>query len=502
MRAKITIEFDKPVARINPSIYGHFAEHIGTCVYEGLWVGPESPIPNRNGLRVDVIDALKKIHPPVLRWPGGCFADDYHWQDGIGPREARPRRLNAHWDAEESNEFGTHEFFELCSQLKCEPYICGNLGSGTVKEMRDWLEYMNSERDTSLTRLRAENGSPDPFGVLYFGIGNENWGCGGNLTPSFYAQEVRRYATFASLAGGNFLFKIACGANSDDYDWTREFFNVMAGSAIHYNRLNLVNGFALHYYCGTAGTATEYTKDQWYQLFAQALRMEQIVLTHRQVMDHFDPHRQMWLVVDEWGTWHPPMTGTNPRWVKQQNTIRDALVAALTLDIFNRHADIVFMANIAQIANVLQSMVLTDGPQMLLTPTYHVYEMYSPHQGAQALKMQVETKAVPYAPTLGTTALPPVPHVAGSCSRKGATITLSLVNTHATDATEVELIWHGEGNLTPTTWRVLATPDIHSCNTFEQPENAIPQDQDVGSIGDVFTLAPASVNVIQYALQN
>ncbi|HMF33918.1 MAG TPA: alpha-L-arabinofuranosidase C-terminal domain-containing protein [Candidatus Lokiarchaeia archaeon] len=494
------VDLDHPLGQINPCIYGQFAEHLGTCIYDGFWVGLDSPVPNLNGIRADVVEALKKLRIPVLRWPGGCFADDYHWQDGIGPRETRPCRLNIHWDAEESNEFGTHEFFELCRQLDCEPYICGNLGSGTVREMRDWLEYMNSERDTTLTRLRAENGSSDPLGVRYFGIGNENWGCGGNFSPEFYAEEYRRYASFANLAGGNFLFKIACGANADDYDWTQRFFATMVGRTDERNRCHLATGYALHYYAGTAGNSFEYTEDQWYQLLAQALRIEPILLRHRQIMDQFDPQKKVWVIVDEWGTQHPPLPGTNPHWSKSQNTIRDALVAALTLDIFNRHAKIVYMANIAQVVNNGHAMVFTEGEQFVLTPTYHVYEMYTPHQGAQSLKMQVSTGSIPYSPPLGSTPLPPVPHIAGSCSRRGTVVTLSIVNAHISEYADVTVDWRGNGNPSLRSWRVLTAPDIHAHNSFEEPEVVIPREVDCESIGATLSVPPASVNVMQYEI--
>ncbi len=493
----VTIDLDRPIARINPLIYGHFAEHLGTLIYDGFWVGPESPIKNKNGIRTDVVEALKKIKPPVMRWPGGCFADDYHWQDGIGPREGRPRRLNLHWDGVESNHFGTHEFFELCAQLGCESYICGNVGSGTVREMRDWIEYMNVEQETTLTQQRTQNGSPDPLGVFYFGVGNENWGCGGNMSPDYYANEYKRYATYVAAASKNVLFKIACGANGDDYDWTRGFFTNITGNQNQTrDRLSMVNGFAIHYYCGTAGTATEYTEAQWYQLLAQALRMEEILLNHRKVMDGFDPRRKVWLIVDEWGAWHRPLASTNPRWLMQQNTIRDALVAAMTLDIFNRHADIVYMTNIAQVVNVLQALILTDGSRILMTPTYHVYEMYAPHQGGQSLPIQVKSDSILYSPPTGTSQAGAVPHVSGSCSRKGSEVTLTLVNAHASENAEVTIKWRGKEALEPRTWQTLVAADIHAHNTFEKPGEVVLHQQKIESC-ERLVLEPASVHVMQ-----
>ncbi|MBN2150304.1 MAG: alpha-N-arabinofuranosidase, partial [Candidatus Lokiarchaeota archaeon] len=321
-QARVIIHADEQIATINPNIYGHFAEHLGSLVYDGLWVGPESSIPNDGGIRLDVVNALKRINVPALRWPGGCFADDYHWRDGVGPREQRPTRMNLWWGGTEPNAFGTHEFFQLCEMLGAEPYICCNVGSGTPREMREWLEYMNAELDTTITRERARNGSPDPLGVRFLGIGNESWGCGGYMTPQFYASEYSRFATYAQ--GMKYLVKIASGANSDDYDWTRRFFESMSGKACgcRQNRTQLVDGFAFHYYCGTSGTATDYTVTDWYNLLGKALKIEEILVRHRTIMDDYDPRRSIMLICDEWGTWHPPLhnTADPSKRLMQQNT--------------------------------------------------------------------------------------------------------------------------------------------------------------------------------------
>jgi alpha-N-arabinofuranosidase len=500
--SRVVIHADESIGIINPNIYGHFAEHLGSLIYDGLWVGTESKIPNHDGLRLDVVNALKKIKIPVLRWPGGCFADDYHWQDGIGPRENRPIRMNLHWGGTESNAFGTHEFFRLCELLGAEPYVCGNVGSGTPREMRDWLEYMNVELDTTITRERTINGASEPLGVRFFGIGNESWGCGGNMTPQYYASEYARYATFVNQVSPNYLVKIASGANGDDYDWTRKFFESISGKSCgcHQSRTGLVNAFAFHYYCGTAGTATDYTMDDWYNLLQKAIKIEELMRRHRTIMDDYDPRRQVQLICDEWGTWHPQLynTADPSKRLMQQNTIRDAVVAALTLDIFNRNANIIAMSNIAQVVNVLQSMILTHGPRMVCTPTYHVYEMYAVHQGASSLHLRVESKSI----TLDRD-LPSIKQVAGSCSRKGNVITLSLVNVDAKQQASVVVEIRGVNNFVIKRWRVLAGKDIHALNTFDAPGEVEPVEKEVenvGAGGGSFVLDPASVNVLTYEI--
>lgn len=493
--ARVVIHADEPVAFINPNIYGHFAEHLGSLVYDGLWVGPGSSIPNKNGIRLDVVNALKQLQIPVLRWPGGCFADDYHWRDGIGPREQRPVRMNLWWGGTESNAFGTHEFFELCALLGAEPYVCCNVGSGTPGEMREWLEYMNAELDTTLTRERAKNGSPEPLGTRFIGIGNESWGCGGNMTPQFYASEYSRFATYAQ--GMKYLVKIASGANADDYDWTRKFFESLTGKACgcRQNRGPLVDGFAFHYYCGTSGTATEYSVTDWYNLIGKALKIEEIMQRHRTIMDEFDPRRAVMLICDEWGTWHPQMYNTlDPsKRLLQQNTIRDAVVAALTLDVFNRNANIIAMSNIAQVVNVLQAMILTDGPRMLRTPTYHVYEMYKVHQGGQSLPIRIESGSISF-----DRDFPSMKRVAGSASRKGNVLTVSLVNVAAKEHASVSLEVRGARGANLVRWRSLAGHDIHALNTFDSPDTVQPKERDIDR-GDI-VLDPASVNAFTYEL--
>jgi alpha-N-arabinofuranosidase len=464
--ATIDILLNEPVAAIHPDIYGHFMEHLGACIDEGCWVGEDSRITHDGGLRRDVVQALKAIRPPVIRWPGGCFADDYHWQDGVGPRAQRPRRVNIHWgDVIEPNQFGTHEFLAFCRAVGAQPYLCGNVGSGTPREMRDWVEYCNYPGNSDLAEQRAANGAAEPFAVRFWGVGNENWGCGGHFTPEDYGTEYRRFATYLRSWGDTPLFLIACGPNGNDLDWTRRFFAKLKQD---YGSGPRLHGFSAHYYCGTAGTATEYTEAQWYELLWKAIQMEPMVVQQRALLDSFDPERKIGLLVDEWGTWHPPTPGRNPAFLWQQNTVRDALVAALTLDSFNRHADKVVMANIAQTINVLQALILTDGGKMIKTPTYHIYDLYRPHQGAQSVRVRFHTPDTDVA--VGGKAQK-LPLLSGSASVSGDTLTLTVVNTSATREVETQLRLHG-GQAAEMILDRLAYPerDIHAHNTFDTPD--------------------------------
>ncbi|MBN1579168.1 MAG: alpha-N-arabinofuranosidase [Anaerolineae bacterium] len=491
---QITINPHDQIGIINPNIYGHFAEHLGRCIYEGIWVGEDSPIPNTGGIRNDVIAALRKLAPPIIRWPGGCFADDYHWQDGVGPRESRPRRVNIHWgEVVESNAFGTQEFVQLCRLVGAEPYICGNVGSGTVRELREWVEYCNFDQDSTLARQRASDGSPEPLNVTYWGVGNENWGCGGNFSPEDYCTEFRRYATYVR-GFDHPLFVIACGPSGNDIEWTTRFFRKLYRD---YRGFRNIHGYAAHYYCGTAGTATEYTIDQWYELLAKGLKMEQLVVQQRAAMDAYDPERKIGLLVDEWGTWHPVEPGTHPRFLYQQNTLRDALIAATTLDIFNRHADKVVMANIAQTINVLQAMILTQENKMLVTPTGCVYEMYAPHQGGTALRTLVETDTVSFKKQDGEGE---IPTVSGSASLKDKKLFVTLTNSHAQNAITVTLKLL-DGAATSGVAHIL-TGEIHAHNTFQAPENVKPEPWAINVSGSSCSasLPPASVLAAEITL--
>ncbi|MHC4189590.1 MAG: alpha-N-arabinofuranosidase [Planctomycetota bacterium] len=385
---KLIIHADEGKEEISRNIYGHFSEHLGRCIYGGFWVGEDSAIPNTRGIRNDVVEALRRIKIPVLRWPGGCFADEYHWKDGIGPREERPSMINTHWGmVTETNAFGTHEFLDLCEQLGCEAYVAGNVGSGTAEEMQDWVEYMTSDADSEMANLRRMNGRDKPWRVKYFGVGNENWGCGGNMSPEYYADLYNRFQTYVRSYSGNRIVKIACGPGSENYPWME---TVMERA---HRRMNAIS---LHHYVrGTGnwtrkGSATKFDESEWFALMKNTLTIYPLLENNIKIMDRFDPRGRIGLFVDEWGTWWDTESGTNPRFLYQQNTIRDAVSAGIFLNAFNNHCDRVKMANIAQTVNVLQAMILTKGEKMILTPTYHVFEMYKIHHDAVMLPVELQ----------------------------------------------------------------------------------------------------------------
>ncbi|MDX1285206.1 MAG: alpha-L-arabinofuranosidase C-terminal domain-containing protein, partial [Draconibacterium sp.] len=386
---KIVINADLGKETIDKHIYGHFSEHLGHCIYGGYWVGEDSNIPNTNGIRNDVVDALKEMGIPNLRWPGGCFADEYHWKDGIGPRDQRPTMINTHWGGvTEDNSFGTHEFLELCNQLDCEPVICGNLGSGTVQEMSQWVEYINSSNISPMTDIRKANGREEPWGVKYWGVGNENWGCGGSFTAQAYADEMRRYSTFLKNYGENRLYKVACGPNVADYNWMETLMK-------NGNPGRSFQGISLHYYTVThnwskKGSATQFDESEYFTTMKKTLFMEELLEKHINIMDKYDPRNRVGLIVDEWGNWFDVEPGTNPGFLYQQNTLRDAMVAAVNLDLFNNYCRRVKMANIAQTVNVLQAMILTKDNQMVKTPSFYVFKMYKVHHDATLLPSDVQ----------------------------------------------------------------------------------------------------------------
>ena len=385
-KATINVHPEQGKEIISKHIYGQFAEHLGSCIYGGVWVGPESDIPNTQGYRTDVLNALKKLQISNLRWPGGCFADEYHWMDGIGPKENRPKMVNNNWGGTiEDNSFGTHEFLNLCELLGCEPYISGNVGSGTVEEMAKWVEYMTSEGDSPMARLRRQNGRDKAWKVKYLGVGNESWGCGGSMRPEYYADLYRRYSTYCRNYDGNSLFKIASGASDYDYNWTKVLMDRVGGR---------MHGLSLHYYTvsgwnGSKGAATRFSKDDYYWTLGKCREIEDVIKKHCTIMDKYDAQKNVALMLDEWGTWWDEEPGTVRGHLYQQNTLRDAFVASLTLDVFHKYTDRIKMTNIAQIANVLQSMILTKDDKMVLTPTYHVFEMYKVHQDATYLPLEL-----------------------------------------------------------------------------------------------------------------
>jgi len=459
---RLLIHADKGKVKMDRNIYGHFAEHLGHCIYGGIWVGPESSIPNTRGIRNDVVAALKEIQIPVLRWPGGCFADEYHWMDGIGPREKRPSMINTHWGGvTENNHFGTHEFLDLCEQLGCEPYICGNVGSGTVREMQQWIEYITSDAVSPMTELRKKNGRDKPWKLTYFGVGNENWGCGGNMTASFYADQFKRYATYIRNFGENRVFKIACGPNGANYEWTE---TLMREAGRH------MQGLALHYYCGSGKKkqrATQFDEGDWAALLKRALRMDELITRHSAIMDKYDPQKRVALIVDEWGTWHEVEPGTHPRFLYQQNTLRDALVAGVTLNIFNRHADRVKMANIAQTVNVLQAMLLTRHEKMVRTPSFYVFELFTPHHDATLLPSELTCRE--YA--CGEDKMP---GLSASASRdRNGKIHVTLCNLHPNQPAGLLIELVGD-KVQPVSGRVLTGETMQDHNTFEHPETVKP----------------------------
>jgi alpha-L-arabinofuranosidase len=478
--ASAVLRADQPGPVVNKNVYGHFAEHLGRGIYEGIWVGPGSPIPNTRGIRNDVVAALKELNLPVLRWPGGCFADEYHWKDGIGPRDKRPSMINTHWGGVvEDNSFGTHEFMDLVEQLGTEAYITGNVGSGTPQEMMEWVEYMTSDAISPMANLRRQNGREKAWRVAYFGIGNEPWGCGGNMRAEYYADEYRKYNTFIkNYDRGKPISRIAAGSNAEDYGWTEILMDV-AGRRM--------NGLSLHYYTlptgnwRSKGSATSFGEDQWFSTLQKTLRMDELIAKHAAIMDKAEAaaksgttsrpgaDEKIGLVVDEWGTWYDVEPGTEPGFLYQQNTLRDALVAALNFHIFHRHADRVSMANIAQTVNVLQAMILTDKEKMLRTPTYWVFEMMKVHQGGTFLP--VELQSPDYA--LGSEK---IPMLSASATRAagGSAVHLSLANTSPGQAVTLSVKLAG---LAPKSvrGRVLTAPAMNAHNTFEAPNTVQPR---------------------------
>ncbi|MBN2086160.1 MAG: alpha-N-arabinofuranosidase [Anaerolineales bacterium] len=464
MTKKLVVHAGQGASKISKHIYGHFAEHLGRCIYDGLWVGPESPIPNLRGVRTDIVEALRAIRIPVLRWPGGCFADEYHWQDGIGPRESRPGRVNTHWGGViENNRFGTHEFLDLCDQLGCEPYICGNLGSGTVREMQEWVEYLTLGGKSPMAEMRRANGREAPWRVRFWGVGNENWGCGGNMRAEFYADQFRRYATYCRNYGGNKLYKIACGAADFDFRWTEVLMREAA---------KFMDGLSLHYYVlpgnwESKGSATQFGESEWFTVMKKTILLDGMIANHSDIMDRFDPEKRVGLIVDEWGAWYDVEPGTNPGFLYQQSTLRDAMLAGTALNIFNNHCDRVQMANLAQTVNVLQALILTEGEKMILTPTYHVFEMYKDHQDAVRLPFDLEE-------SLYASGDESIPAVNVSASRAGVgTVLLTLCHLDPVQGLELECELRG---MTPVsvTGRILTADAVHAGNTFEKPEAVQP----------------------------
>lgn len=464
-RQGTSIVFNVDLAKdtISRHIYGHFAEHLGHGIYGGIWVGPNSPIPNTRGIRNDVVEALKRIRIPNLRWPGGCFADEYHWMDGIGPREKRPRMVNTHWGGVvEDNSFGTHEFLDLCEQLGTEPYICGNVGSGSVEEMSKWVEYINFDGESPMANLRKQNGREKPWGVKFWGVGNENWGCGGNMTAEYYADQYRRYATYCRDYGSNKLVKIAGGPAGGDVAWME---TIMKNVPIR-----MMAGVSLHHYTvpknwSDKGSATSFDEGEYFVTIEKTMRMNELIRQHSVVMDRYDPGNTVGLMVDEWGNWYNVEPGTNPGFLYQQNTLRDAITCAINLNFFNNACKRVKMANIAQMVNVLQAVILTDGPRMVLTPTFLVYELFRVHHDAVQIPVTVTSEAYEY----GGRSVPAV-NVSASKDQTGA-ISLTLVNVDPAKGREATCDLRG-AHVRGASGKILTAKQLSAHNTFDVP-NAV-----------------------------
>ncbi len=469
--ATATIRVNEGKNIIPKEIYGQFAEHLGTCIYGGLWVGKDSQIPNTDGYRNDVLQALKDLKVPVLRWPGGCFADEYHWMDGIGPQSQRPKMQNNNWGGTiEDNSFGTHEFLNLCELLGTEPYISGNVGSGTVEELAKWVEYMTSDGETPMAKLRRQNGREKSWNVKYLGVGNESWGCGGSMRPEYYADLYRRYSTYCRNYDNHNLYKIASGASDYDYNWTEVLMDRAAGN---------MSGLSLHYYTvkgwsGSKTSATNFDDQEYYWTIGKALQIEDVIKKHEAIMDKHDPQKRVGLLVDEWGTWWDEEPGTISGHLYQQNTMRDAMVAALSLNVFQRHTERVKMANIAQVVNVLQSMILTDTKgtgHMVLTPTYYVFQMYKDFQDATYLPMDVTTNYIDVeGGHMHNMVDGKIPAVSISAAKKkDGGVVVSLANTSLDKAQEVELSLDGMQPKT-VSGKILTSKTIKDYNDFDHPD--------------------------------
>ena len=464
---KVTLNTDLAKTTINKHIYGHFAEHLGKCIYGGMYVGESNTkIPNTNGVRNDVIKALQELKVPNLRWPGGCFADAYQWKDGIGPKAKRPSMINTWWGGvTEDNSFGTHDFLDLCERIGAEPYLAGNVGSGTVKDLIDWVTYVNHPTGSPMAELRKQNGREKPWNVKLWGVGNEAWGCGGNMTAEHYANIYRQYSTFMTdWNNDSKLFRIASGASDGDYAWTETLMKNIPN--------NMLSGVALHHYSvlswADKGPSVDFTEAQYFKTMDEAWKMEEFITRHSTIMDKYDPAKKIALIVDEWGGWYNVEAGTNPGFLYQQNTMRDAMIAGLTLNIFNNHAERVRGANLAQIVNVLQAVILTNEEKMLLTPTYHIMKMYNVHQDATLVPIEIESKQYEFeGKKLTAVSVSASKDVAGN-------LNVSLTNIDYTKSQEVVINLRGE-DFTKLSGTILSSPKINDFNSFENPNKITTQ---------------------------
>jgi len=501
-KAVLSIKLDEIIGTINPNIYGHFAEHLGRCIYPGIWVGERSKIPNVQGLRKDVVEALHRIGPPVIRWPGGCFADAYHWKDGIGPADSRSRRPNIWWGGEDSNEFGTDEFLRFCKSVGAESYICMNMGSGSPEEAVSWLEYCNYAGNSSYAKQRAENGHPEPYGVKFWGVGNENWGCGGFFDPVSYAWEYRRFAAYLKRIEPSIQL-IACGHTSRD--WNLKFMETLR------DHLFLIDHLSIHYYFrNQIGGDIEFTDEEYLNLLFDAQNLEYQIQQVTSIVDFFsEKKKNIGIIVDEWGTWYPQATVETGLY--QQNTLRDAILAAVVLNLFNNYSNKVVMANLAQTVNVLQSLCLTKGEKTILTPTYHVYDLYRPHMGGEALKVEVkspiirEPPPVPTSPRSPTRKLKPLTTLDASSSLRnnGKSLIITLVNQSLDEDIETDIRLIGDKEVEKGELSVLDAQDVRDHNDFDAPNRVTPAEKPVRVNGKTLSyVAPRhSINRLILALR-
>ncbi len=503
--ARITIQADRPGAVINPDIYGQFVEHLGRGVYEGIWVGPDSPIPNTRGIRNDVVAALRKVKIPLIRWPGGCYAETYHWRDAIGPREQRPRGVNTAWgDEVESNHFGTHEFMDFVEQIGAKPFISVNVASGTPAEAQAWMQYMTGPATSGPGQERARNGRAEPWKVPFIGIGNETWGCGGNMTAEFYSDVYRQYVSVLAPYG----MPIASDANSDDYEWTETLLRRalyrhppdVPTTLAYISKQPLIKMISVHFYTfsgndwGKKSPAVGFTEQDWARSMERTWKTDEMIARHSAILDRHDPNKRVGISFSEWGTWWAN-DKDRPSNLYQLNTLRDAVIAGLTLNIFHNHADRVRMANLAQMVNVLQALILTKREKMLLTPTYHVFDLYQGHQGATLLPTRV---AAPDYEFQGVK----VPSLSASASRAAdGKITLSVVNLDPRDAARVAIDLTGR-EVRTARGRVITAESMDARPDFDRPDPLAPAP--LGQIrvrgGAVSFVAPAK-SVVTLELQ-
>ncbi|HKP14083.1 MAG TPA: alpha-L-arabinofuranosidase C-terminal domain-containing protein [Blastocatellia bacterium] len=497
-KVEMSVDVSKAGAKIDRNIFGQFAEHLGRGVYEGIWVGPGSPIPNTRGIRKDVVAALKAIKVPNVRWPGGCFADEYHWRKGVGPQ--RVETLNPNWGGViEPNTFGTHEVMDFLDQIGAEAYLSVNVGSGTPQEAAEWLEYLTTAQPTTLAKERAANGHPAPYRIGYLGIGNESWDCGGNMTPDYYLSQLKIYGRFVR----NFnpeqqdkqqMLKIAVGPGGGEPRFTEWTEAVMKAWQNHQWSWD-INGLSLHSYTVVrwppAFASVGFGEAEYSRILKSTLEMEGLISKHSAIMDKYDPQKKVALVVDEWGAWYAPLPGSNPGFLVQQNSLRDAILAALNLNIFARHADRVRMANIAQMINVLQAMILTDKEKMVLTPTYYVYKMYAPFQDATFLPITFNAGSY----THGDITLPRVDAIAAK--DKAGKLWLEITNVDPNQAIEIEVSLSGM-TAKSAAGTTLTAPKVDSVNTFETPNTVMPKPISAKIQGGKLSLKlePKSVTVI------